>query len=558
MPDAGFRALDDVAPEVLGFADEHLGAFLADPAGFARLAAHTCPAAAALARRDLAASGIPALQDSVLRATFLRKFPVTCARIFPDLHAFTSAHLVAALMDAWHEVAVEMLLRYAVQETVETRHLDAVCRNLAAHALEETGGTASGYVPGARETGDREEIDLPAHPSRLHATLRVRRYLAEILTNPVLDIPRRATELAFHDVRLAGGRMEHTLMDEVQQETTVDLRRKIFSDAHTADEHLSSYLKLPRIADGASAVGWVRQTARTVAKSKRRDAINRAKRRVSADAAQDLAAGDTRLAGVSREILHDEFLREQAIADRDSLDADLALDCITSVDSSVDAFESTCELATGTRLRGSVTLILAGAAAYRRMFSPPELAIPAAPAELERVRATIDEHPEEVHRSLKAWHDICRNASTRDQRDIDPALVELWQHYTALEADALLGLGPQVALVLARAAVAVLPTPKPETRAAFIASIEAASTDPAWTKDAPKISAGFVARFCKRTPPAKSTAWDSALRITLDADEAPLGTTSVDVERNLRELFLLSHLASTVETQPLYELFTRA
>lgn len=109
---------------MLGLADEHLAPFLADPAGFARLAAHTCPAAAAPTRADLAASGIPTVQDSVLRATFLRKFPVTCARILPDLCAFTAAHLVVALMNSWYEVAVEMLLRYAVQDSTIIDDLD--------------------------------------------------------------------------------------------------------------------------------------------------------------------------------------------------------------------------------------------------------------------------------------------------------------------------------------------------------------------------------------------------------------------------------------------------
>lgn len=545
------------SPEVQEFAGERLADFHANPATFGRIAASCCPEAAAFARADLLASGIPPLADAVLRSTFQRKFPVTCARILADPQAFTAGHLVAALLDTWHEVAVEMLLRYVVQEGVETRHIDAVCRNLATHALDASGGVGSGYVPGERETGDLEAVDLPSHPARFHPTLRVRRYLAEILANPVLGIPHRMTELGFRDYAVAYPSIEHLSHDEVFQETSVDLRRKVFSDAIDNAEQLSSYLQLPKIAAGASAVGWFRQTGRAVGKSKTRDAINRHAKLVSADFARDLAASEERIGGVSREILQDEFLREQAIADRDSLDTDFELDSRNPVGALVDALESARELAGGNRLRNSAMLVLAGASVFRNTFALPELTLPADQDELERVRVAIESTPGEVHRSLKAWHDALKGASTRDQRDIDPALVELWQHYSALEADALLGRGPQVALILARAAVAVLPTPKTDSRLAFIASITAASTDPAWAKVAPRIASGFTARFCKRTPDEESQAWPTALRLALDAEDAPLGITSTDVERNLRELHLLSHLSTQEATQPLHELLAR-
>ncbi|MBF4459544.1 hypothetical protein [Pseudoclavibacter sp. VKM Ac-2867] len=550
------------SPAVQEFAGERLAEFHANPATFGRIAASGCPEAATFARADLIASGIPPLADAVLRSTFQRKLPVTCARILADPQAFTAGHLVAALLDAWHEVAVEMLLRYVVQDSVETRHIDAVCRNLATHALDQSGGVGSGYVPGERETGDLEAVDLPSHPSRFHSTLRVRRYLAEILANPKLGIPHRMTELGFRDYAVAYPSIEHLSHDEVFMETSVDLRRKVFSDAvhegaRPSGKHLSSYLQLPKIAKGASAVGWFRQTGRAVGKSKTRDAINRHAKLVSADFARDLAASEERIGGVSREILQDEFLREQAIADRDGLDTDFELDSRDPVGVLVDALESARELAGGNRQRNSAILVLAGANVFRSSFTLPELTLPADPEELERVRVAIESTPGEVHRSLKAWHDALKGASTRDQRDIDPALVELWQHYSALEADALLGRGPQVALILARAAVAVLPTPKTDSRLAFIASITAASTDPAWAKVAARISSGFAARFCKRAPDPASQAWSNALRLALDAEDAPLGLTSADVERNLRELYLLSHLPAQAETQLLHDLLAR-
>lgn len=546
------------SPAVQEFAGERLADFHANPSGFARIAVTGCPEAAAFARADLAASEMPAVADAVLRSTFLRKFPVTSARILADPQAFTASHLVAALLDAWHEVAVEMLLRHVVQDSVQTRHIDAICKNLATHALDASGGVASGYVPGERKTGDLEAVDLPSHPARFHPTLRVRRYLAEILANPALDIPHRATELAFRDLNIAHFKLEHAAHDEVFQETNVDLRRKVFSDALDDAGQLSSYLQLTKIAEDSSAVGWFRQTARTVGKSKCRDAVNRHAKLVSADLARDLAASEERIGGISRDILHDEFLREQAIADRDSLDTDFELDGDSQVGTIVDAFQSARELAGGIRPRNTALLMLAGASAFRSTFALPELTLPANQDELERIRATIESTPGEVHRSLKAWHDALKGANTRDQRDIDPALVELWQHYSALEADALLGRGPQVALILARAAVAVLPAPKADARLAFIANIEAASADPAWAKATPRIASGFTTRFCKRTPDQESKAWETALRLALDAEDAPLGVTSADVERNLRELYLLSHLSSQAAMQPLHEALTRA
>lgn len=406
----------------------------------------SAPGSMQYAREDLIALGLDTVADA--RRLTAKATPLLAAIDTCDPEFIMTVH------DAWAQAAIHTALQ-RFGEWINEGHrqnpdlpaterwklirqrIDTSLKSLATFAYLDAHGTDSGYYPdditeGQAPNGEKhaQDTNWSGFPNRHHPTFRARRIIALTLRIPGINPAEYILE------KKRPGKPSGRLWQEVQQMVESDLMRKIMADSSTRVLSSRLDLRMPAV-EKSSILGWAREMADPVYRSKLRDAQARAEKRALVDFD-----------------LYDQPLDKDAPRTgegfRDGYVGATSLAAELAVSRAEERIEGQVQQLPEKTKSNSARTIHVGAAEFRRAFHLPPATIN--PDDQEQVRAMLEEDPTLAHRSLKAALDLRNGCPTYDQMAIPSVALSMWDDYSNTLANRTLGRAQGVAHAIALAA----------------------------------------------------------------------------------------------------------